>query len=228
MGDLYQAHGRRPDPAEDRGEDGDLAPDRVHVASQDPSRHAWYGRAEAVGHRRGGRDVFPPFLQGPEEGHAPTSAQAWTEVEKARNTKDKVCVLTATDRRRGRFLRSACLGRMSVDDLRRLFEDPVEWSDSVLVTDGHRAYATLAKERETPHTALKGGRGRGSLHIQTVNSLHSHLKEWIRPFRGVATKYIDHYLLYFRRRAADPFPVLVAKDGWTSAASLRGRRMELV
>jgi len=46
--------------------------------------------------------------------------------------------------------------------------------------------------------------------------------------RGVATKYIDRYPLYFRRRAADPFPVLVAKDGWTSAASLRGRRMELV
>jgi len=80
-------------------------------------------------------------------------------------SKDKVCVLTATDRRRGAFLRSACLGRMSVGDLRRLFEDPVSWNDSVLVTDGHRAYATLAEERKTPHTALKGGRGRGSLHI---------------------------------------------------------------
>jgi len=46
--------------------------------------------------------------------------------------------------------------------------------------------------------------------------------------RGVATKYLDRYLLYFRRRGADPFPVLVARDDWTSAANLREMRMELV
>ncbi len=58
---------------------------------------------------------------------------------------------------------------MSVDDLRRLLGDPVDWKDSVLVTDAHQAYAALAAERGTSHTELKGGRGQGSLHIQTVN-----------------------------------------------------------
>ncbi len=35
------------------------------------------------------------------------------------------------------------------------------------------------------HTELEGGRGEGSLHIQTVNDLTGHLKGWIRRFSGV-------------------------------------------
>ncbi len=46
-GDLYRTHVRRHGPAEDRGEDGDHAPDGVHVADRDPSRPARYGCAEA-------------------------------------------------------------------------------------------------------------------------------------------------------------------------------------
>ncbi|MFL5280741.1 MAG: IS1595 family transposase [Rhodopila sp.] len=33
-----------------------------------------------------------------------------------------------------------------------------------------------------------------NLHINNVNGYHSRLKEWLRPFHGVATKYLDHYL----------------------------------
>lgn len=36
-------------------------------------------------------------------------------------------------------------------------------------------------------------------HIQTVNSYHSRLKSWIRRFRGVATKYLNSYLGWFRK-----------------------------
>ncbi len=34
----------------------------------------------------------------------------------------------------------------------------------------------------------------GVYHIQNVNAYHSRLKEWMRRFHGVATKYLDHYL----------------------------------
>ena len=33
-----------------------------------------------------------------------------------------------------------------------------------------------------------------NLHINNVNGYHSRLKEWLRPFHGVATKYLNHYL----------------------------------
>lgn len=35
-------------------------------------------------------------------------------------------------------------------------------------------------------------------HIQNVNAYHSRLKAWIGRFHGVATKYLDHYLGWFR------------------------------
>ena len=34
----------------------------------------------------------------------------------------------------------------------------------------------------------------GVNHIQNANAYHSRLKEWMRGFHGVATKYLDHYL----------------------------------
>lgn len=39
---------------------------------------------------------------------------------------------------------------------------------------------------------------KGIYHIQNVNNLHSRLKTWIRRFQGVATKYLDNYLYWFR------------------------------
>ena len=35
---------------------------------------------------------------------------------------------------------------------------------------------------------------RGDLHVQTVNSRHSRLKDFLRPRRGIATRYLDNYL----------------------------------
>ena len=34
----------------------------------------------------------------------------------------------------------------------------------------------------------------GVYHIQNVNSYTSRLKDWMRPFKGVATKYLENYL----------------------------------
>ena len=31
-------------------------------------------------------------------------------------------------------------------------------------------------------------------HINNINAYHSHLKEWLRPFHGVATKNLPNYL----------------------------------
>lgn len=40
---------------------------------------------------------------------------------------------------------------------------------------------------------------RGFFHIQHVNSLHSRLKKWLNgTFRGVATKYMQDYLNWFK------------------------------
>ena len=33
--------------------------------------------------------------------------------------------------------------------------------------------------------------------INNINSMHSKIKTWIRPFNGVATKYLGHYMYWF-------------------------------
>jgi len=38
----------------------------------------------------------------------------------------------------------------------------------------------------------------GAWHIQNVNAYHSRLKTWVRKFNGVATRYLENYLAWFR------------------------------
>ena len=42
-------------------------------------------------------------------------------------------------------------------------------------------------------------RVRGTFHIQTVNNRHSRLKDFLRCYRGVATRYPDNHLRWFER-----------------------------
>lgn len=73
--------------------------------------------------------------------------------------------------------------------------------DSVLCSDGYRAYIECSKQLNLIHKRLDVARGaciRGGFHIQNVNALHSRLKEWISKFHGVAPKYLDHYLGWHR------------------------------
>jgi len=68
--------------------------------------------------------------------------------------------------------------------------------EAVLCTDGAAVYAAFAKAEGIAHQVLptKGPRVRGPFHIQHVNAYDSRLKDWMRRFHGVATKYLHHYL----------------------------------
>ena len=36
----------------------------------------------------------------------------------------------------------------------------------------------------------------GAAHVQNVNAYHSRLRAWLRPFHGVATRYLPNYLAW--------------------------------
>lgn len=78
---------------------------------------------------------------------------------------------------------------------------PLLAHDSILCTDGSGSLAAAAREIGVEHHALNisaGIRVIGPWHVQNVNAYHSRLKGWIRRFRGVATRYLDSYLGWFR------------------------------
>lgn len=74
--------------------------------------------------------------------------------------------------------------------------------EAVLCTDGSGAFKEAAKMNAITHvglnTAYRERVKQRVFHIQHVNSYHAHLKEWMRHFHGVATKYLAHYLAWHR------------------------------
>jgi hypothetical protein len=78
---------------------------------------------------------------------------------------------------------------------------PLLAQDFVLCTDGSGSLAAAAQAIGIEHHALNltaGIRVAGPWHVQNVNACHSRLKGWIRRFRGVATRYLDSHLGWFR------------------------------
>jgi len=79
--------------------------------------------------------------------------------------------------------------------------EPLIAKTAVLVSDCAAAYCAFASKAELAHVALNlsaGERVKGVYHIQNVNNYDSRLKNWMRRFNGVATKYLDSYLGWYR------------------------------
>lgn len=75
---------------------------------------------------------------------------------------------------------------------------PLLAADAILCTDGARSLAAVAKEMGITHRPVNLASGQrvvaGVYHVQNVNAYDSRLKEWMRRFHGVATRYLGNYL----------------------------------
>ena len=71
--------------------------------------------------------------------------------------------------------------------------------DTVLCADSAALYTLLGKELGITLRQIPAGSHKlGPYHIQNVNALHSRMRRWFFPFRGVATKNLAVYLAWFR------------------------------
>jgi transposase-like protein len=114
-------------------------------------------------------------------------------------SKEQVPVLVARDRS-GATANIILAADGKVDLVAAL--KPLLPSDTILCTDGSSVLAAAVKEIGVTHRPVNVSAGRrviaGVYHIQNVNAFDSRLKNWIRRFHGVATKYLDSYLGWFR------------------------------
>jgi len=109
---------------------------------------------------------------------------------------EQVCILVARDRSGQTLDWIPGKGPVTRQQLHEHLKSRLE-PDVLLVTDGHAAYRHFAREAGITHEAvnLQGGvRVRGAIHVQNVNAYHSRLRGWLQPFRGVASRYLTHYL----------------------------------
>lgn len=84
---------------------------------------------------------------------------------------------------------------------------PMLATDAVLCSDAHPAYRALSKAQGIEHFIVRSKPGQktmsASYHIQNVNSLHSRFKDFLRPFRGPASKNLSCYIQWFLARIGD-------------------------
>lgn len=75
---------------------------------------------------------------------------------------------------------------------------PLLAADVILCSDGEKALAAVAKEMGITHRPVNLAAGQrvvaGVYHVQNVNAYDSRLKQWMRRFHGVATRYLGNYL----------------------------------
>lgn len=111
---------------------------------------------------------------------------------------EQICVLFAMDRNNHIIGEPACKGRISSDKIDNLLNGHIS-QFSILYTDKHRSYVGFANKAGVELQQVDpSSRVNGIYHIQHINSLHSRLKDWIRDFKGVSTKYLGNYLYWFK------------------------------
>ncbi len=112
---------------------------------------------------------------------------------------EQVCVLIARDRQKFTYSGVLGKGRIMKTQLDKVIGSKLS-SDNTLCTDAWRAFSTYAKSKGLEHYRFKSDgteRVKGLYHIQNVNNYHSRLKRWMQRFNGVATKYLQNYLVWF-------------------------------
>lgn len=114
---------------------------------------------------------------------------------------EQVCVLVARDRTKHTLAQVATFGRLSAATLDQLLTSRLQ-TGVILCTDEEPTFRKYARETKLPHEKVNPGKKRyvtkEIYHIQNVNAYHERFKTFLHRFRGVATKYLNHYIAYHR------------------------------
>ena len=119
-------------------------------------------------------------------------------------SKWQIPILTAADRSGKR--RAEVIPNLRAATVIRALA-PFVMGDAVLCSDKADRYKKLAKSRGMEHKVLSNKPGQRVIervfHIQNINALHSRYEDFIKPFRGPATKYLSGYIAWFLMNLRD-------------------------
>lgn len=172
---------------------------------------------------------FPLSYKGKKKDMPRESRKRGKQIKKRGISKEQVCVVTAIDRTKTTLLQSTCLGRPTTRQITSTLAPHIA-RDALLVTDLHRAYPGFARNLELKHYALRHRTSDNeTIHLQNINSLHSQVKRFMRPFNGVATKYLDNYMAFYKwsNDDADVAAQLAQKTASVTCADLTAMQMRL-
>lgn len=128
-----------------------------------------------------------------------------TKASKSGISDEQICVMVAADCHNNTRLEVAGKGRLTKKMVHNTLQQAIRKQRvhrAVFVTDRHNAYPEFVRQKRLIHQTViaqyKQYTNIEGYNINRVNAIHSRLKRWMRPFNGVATKYLHNYLNYFR------------------------------
>ena len=109
----------------------------------------------------------------------------------------QVCCLSCVDTNNNHFLQSVCVGRIQPIHIEQTLV-PHFTEDTVLVTDSHRAYKTVATKYKIPLKQIPSGKHTsGGYSLAHINGYHHNISDFMYLYHGVSSKFLDYYLALF-------------------------------
>jgi transposase-like protein len=110
-------------------------------------------------------------------------------------------VVTAVERGGNTFLKAVETKRLTTEEVTKAFDGRLS-QGTTLFTDAHPTYKSFAKENPSLNHKTFIAKDHVSktdkkVHVQTVNHTHRELKDFLRQFNGVSSKYLQNYLNLF-------------------------------
>jgi transposase-like protein len=112
-----------------------------------------------------------------------------------------VQVVTLVERNGEKYLKAVESKRLSAEQISKAINGKLE-KNTTLITDKHPSYKLFVKEDiSLKHKTVLAkdhiNRDDKNIHLQHVNNTHSQLRDFMRPFHGVSSKYLQNYLNWF-------------------------------
>ena len=139
---------------------------------------------------------FQLSYKGQKRGLPRESRKRGGKASKRGLSNEQVCVVCGMDRQGNIRFKASNLGKISAADLGKVYIGKVQ-DDAIFCTDSEKSYHKFARENGFRLIQIERGKHKqGIYHINHINSYHSHLKNFVGKFKGVATKYLDNYLAW--------------------------------
>ncbi len=112
-----------------------------------------------------------------------------------------VQVITLVQRDGSKILKAVESKRLTEEEIAKVLDGKLA-KDTTLITDKHNSYKAYAKSNpQLKHKALLAknhvDKDDNSIHLQKVNNTHKQLRQFLSPFNGVSSKYLQNYLNWF-------------------------------
>lgn len=136
------------------------------------------------------------------------------EPQKTPSPEELISVLIACDRSGHEAEYITGLASVSCLWLKENFTQHLD-NQAILISKFTKSFTAFSHQQHIEHITVKASQlqpQKSIYHIQTVNAYKTLLKNWLKRFHGVATKYLDHYLGWcnelFTRRVSSPLELI--------------------